>query len=91
MTEKEQLERLQALSAVQTADINAVFLLVSRLAEIVRRNHPDTPDMSDTFLKVRKHFLQQHLESIETSNPALAARLQQLIDQSCTIFPPTYE
>jgi len=51
---QDEIERLQALSAVQTADINALYLLVNKLAEILRRDHPDTPDLTDLFLRFRK-------------------------------------
>ena len=74
---------------VHTADINAVFLLVQRLSELCRRNHPEMPDVSELFLKLRKEQLHLHLEKLETQNPGLAAKLQELIDQSSTIFPYT--
>ena len=91
MTESEQIQRLQALAEVQTADISSLLLLVERLGQIVRRDHPDTPEVSETFLKIRKHLLQQRLESLETQNPGMAARLQELIDKAATIFPYDYE
>jgi site-specific recombinase len=87
----DEIERLQALSVLQTADINALFLLVRRLEEMLRPNYPDMPDLADLFLQLRKEQLQQHLEAAETKDPAFAARLQQMIDESCTIFPPTYD
>jgi hypothetical protein len=91
MSEKEQIERLQALSEIQTADNVALQIVVQRLSEFVRRDHPDTPDVPELFLKVRKHMLQLQLESMEKTHPAMAARLQQLIDQACTIYPYDYE
>ena len=91
MTESEQIQRLQALSAVQTADISSLLLLVERLSQIVRRDHPDTPVATEMFLAIRKPLLQQQLEQMETQNPALAARLQELIDKSSTIYPYDYE
>ena len=91
MTESEQIQRLQALSAIQAADVSSLLIILSQLEKIVRRDHPDMPDLQQQFLETRKLLLQQQLESMEKNNPALAARLQQLIDQSCTIFPYDYE
>jgi hypothetical protein len=85
------LERLQALSAIQTADVSALLALVQQLATIVRREHPDTPDVTALFLQTRKELLHRYLEAVETRDPALAARMQELIDTSCTRFPLGYE
>ena len=91
MTEKEQIERLLALAEIQTADVASLLILLERLAQFVRQHQPDVPDVGIEFLKLRKIQLQHRLEAMEMTDPARAARFQQLIDQSCTIYPPTYE
>lgn len=91
MSEKEQIERLLALAEIQTADVNSLLIILTRLAETVRRGHTDAPDVPELHLKIRKHFLQKQLEAMETIDPARAARLQQLIEQSATIYPYDYE
>lgn len=91
MTDKEQIDRLLALAEIQTADINSLLLVVTRLAEIVRRDHADAPDVAALHLRFRKCLLQHQLEAMEKTDPARAARFQQLIDESCTIYPYDYE
>lgn len=87
---QEQIDRLRALSYIQTADVNALYALVRRLERSLRPHAPDLPDLSDMFLEVRKRELQRALENLEKTHPGEAARFQQLIDQSCTIFPYDY-
>lgn len=91
MTDKEQIDRLLALAEVQTADIHSLLSVVTQLAEIVRRDHADTPDVGALHLRFRKHLLQAQLEAIEQIDPARAARLQRLIDDAATIYPYDYE
>ena len=81
---QDQIDRLQALSVAQGADINALLLVVQSLSEIVRRNQPDTPCVTELHLKLRKQLLQQHLEAMESVSPGTAAKLQALLDGSPT-------
>jgi len=91
MTDREQLERLRALCELQRAEIASAHLCLLGLASYVRRQAPDLPDMNELYLQLRKQCLQRQLEKLEALDPALAARLLQLIDSSSTNFPPTYE
>jgi hypothetical protein len=91
MTDQEQLERLRALCELQRAEILSAHLCLLGIASYVRRQAPDLPDMNELYVRFRKQFLQRKLEELEISDPALAARLLDLIDSSSTNFPPTYE
>ena len=79
---QDQIDRLQALSVAQAADINALRLVVGCLAETVRRDHPELSDLNELFFRLRKQLVQQHLEAMESVSPGTAARLQALLDGS---------
>ena len=85
------LDRQRALNLIQTADVSSLLRAIEQVVETLRPQHPELPDVSALFLRERKRLLQQELEHLETSNPALAARLQALIDRSCTRYPFSYD
>jgi hypothetical protein len=53
--------------------------------------HPDLPTVEKTFVALRKKFLHLQLESLEKTQPELAARIQEEIDRSCSIVPMGYD
>ena len=79
----DQLARIQALLSIETADTSAVLVLLQEFYSVLGPAFPMLPDPSTRFLELRKQFLQHGLESIEATNPELAAKLQELIDQHC--------
>ena len=81
---QDQIDRLQALSVAQAADINALRLIVECLAETVRRDHAELSDLNELFFRLRKQLLQQHLEAMESVSPGAEAKLQALLDGSPT-------
>lgn len=87
----EELLRLKALALVQAADISSLLQIVQLLAASLRKMQPDLVDLDALFVDQRKKTVQAWLEGYETTNPALAARLQQLLDQSCTHLPFGYD
>jgi len=76
---------------VQAADVTSLLEAVQRLGAVIRREHPELPDVTTEFLIARKKFLHALLEDEETKNPALAAKIQQLIDGSCKNEPFDYD
>lgn len=87
----DELTRLKALSLLQAADISSLLELVLVLGAAVRQSHPDLPDLARQFLTLRRKSVQTALESCETTHPAVAARLQELIDNSCANYPFGYD
>ena len=84
------LDRQRALNLIQTVDLSSLLLAIEQVVASLRPQHPELPDVSALFLRERKRLLQQELEHLETSNPGFAARLQELIDRSCTRHPFGY-
>jgi hypothetical protein len=72
--------RQTALNLIQTADIAALHSILQTL----------DPDADRKFLARRRAFLHALLESYESDDPALAARLQAEIDKSAKNFPFDY-
>ena len=87
----DELLRLKATLLVQTADISALLGIIESLEKIVRPDFPELPDLKADFLKRRRELVQFLLEDYETTNPELAAKLQQIIDGSSKHFPFDYE
>ena len=87
----EELLQLQTVCMIQTADVSSLLLVVQQLASVVRRDHPDLLDIDELFLRTRKILLQKQLEFLETTNPELAAKIQDRVDASCQNYPFGYD
>ena len=87
----DELLRLRAVSEIQAADVSCLLICLQQLTGSLRPHLPDLPDIGELFLRQRKLFLQPRLEALEDREPALAARLQEMIDASCKQFPFDYE
>ncbi len=74
-----------------SADVLALYTIVGRLADAVRQSGVPVPDVTAEFLQRRKMMLQKQLESVEKSNPGLAARLLEVIDTIDTVYPRSDE
>ena len=85
-----ELLRLQALCAIQTADISSLLKCVQVIGQHLRLLDPGLPDLNAQFLTERKMLLHNQLENLEKTNPALAARMQDAIDKSCWLYPFDY-
>ena len=73
----EKIDRIQALLAIQSADTSSVVHLLQEYYAVLGHLFPTLPNPSERFLELRREFLHHSLESIEVSNPSLAARLQE--------------
>jgi hypothetical protein len=86
-----QVERLEAMAYVQTADVSALQSICSEMSQLLRKLGVQLPEAESAFLQRRKAILQRTLEILETSQPGRAARLQELIEKSSVIFPFKYD
>lgn len=91
MNTEEEILKLKALTLVQAADISALLGTICILRDALRKHHPLLPDVSQSFLTTRREIVHRELEDLETKNPALAAKVQQMIDKSSTNYPFDYE
>ena len=91
MTPSEEFLRLKALLLVQAADVSSLLATIRAVGAAVRKDHPDLVDVDASFLSLRKQYLHGLLEDYEDTDPAFAARLQQVIDESSKNFPFDYE
>jgi hypothetical protein len=87
----DKLLRLKATLLIQTADTSSVLAVVQAVADTLRDDYPELPDVGAQFLKRRTELVQLMLEDYEKKDPALAARMQQMIDESSKYFPFDYE
>jgi hypothetical protein len=91
----DELMRLKALDAIQSADVSSLLNLLSELREALLLHLPQLsaqfPEVGERFLQLRKQFLHAQLEHIERSTPSLAAQLQQTIDEYCKHYPFDYD
>lgn len=78
--EKRLLE-VQSASIVLSAELAALLQLLQTLS----------PHASEQFVRLRKLYTQAMLERIEDQQPALAARIQELLDAGCTHLPIDYD
>jgi hypothetical protein len=72
----DEILRLKAVMLVQSADVSSLLEAIKVMESVVRKSHPELPDISAEFVN---------------TDPAFAARLQQVIDRSCTKLPFDYE
>ena len=86
-----QLDRIEALLKIQVADTSALLFLLGDLTENLPDGEKKRKEMEEMFLKIRKKFLHSQLEHLENTQPEKAARIQELIDKSCNLFPFDYE
>jgi hypothetical protein len=86
-----QIDRMNALLFLSAADISALVATLQGLADSCRAAGVQVPDVSEDWLERRKQIAQTTLESLEFSNPAYAARIQELIDDNCTNYPFGYD
>ena len=87
----EELIRLKALGILQSATVHSLLLLVAAHDEVLRRVAPEIGDFAQRFLATQRDAIHIQLERIEQSNPALAATLQQIVDEECKSFPSDYQ
>lgn len=87
----DELLRLKALAMIQSADTSSVLGVLKAVVNSLREDFPDLPDVDAEFLKRRKELLHLLLEDYEKTNPALAARMQQVIDKASKNHPFDYE
>ncbi len=87
----DELLRLKALSLVQAADISSLLSVVQSIEEVMRPSAPNFPDVKATFVRHRKEALHMLLEDYEDHDPALAAMMQRVIDESARHYPFDYE
>lgn len=88
---QDRIDRLEALVAIQAADISSLVAVLSECHAVLQPHLPDMPDPAERFLAWRRTYLHGLLEQIETHDPARAARIQALIDQNTPRFPFDYE
>jgi hypothetical protein len=88
---EDEILRLKALKAVQSADVSALLLLCSANHKILSKVFHELPAVGATFLRLRKKLLHTQLEQLENTQPALAARIQQMIDEASTLYPFDYD
>lgn len=86
-----QIDRMKALLFLSSADISALVSTLQCLADSCRAAGVQVPDVSEDWLERRKQIAQKALESLEISNPAYAAKIQELIDDNCTNYPFCYD
>lgn len=84
---EERLARMEAALYVQSAELTSMQGLLAHIQAVLGPHHTELSSLVKTFFVARNRVLQSHLELLETRNPALAARLQELIDQSSRNFP----
>jgi hypothetical protein len=85
------LLRMEAGWRLQTADASALLRVLMDYHKHLSTQVRGLPDPLQRFLVYRKENLHSQLEAIEDSNPAHAARLQEVIDDNCVDFPFDYE
>jgi len=83
--------RAEALAHIQSADISALLSTIQVVETHLRPLCPDLPALDQEFLRFRKDYVHQILESIESSDPARAAQLQEVIDRHSTHHPFDYD
>jgi len=88
---QEKIDRMESVLKVQSAEFSAMLSALQLLAERLPNGEQVLKDVNKEFLKNRKNFLQADLENLEKTQPGKAARLQELIDKSCNIFPFDYD
>ncbi|GAG53068.1 unnamed protein product [marine sediment metagenome] len=81
------LTELKALAYLQASDISALLALVAKLQKKIDPNHDDCDAVTEIFLQLRKELTYKQLTMLEDKNPALAAEIQLILDNTCTIFP----
>jgi len=86
----DETQRQRALNLIQAADVSSLLAVLQAVVRAARPHVPQLPDVSELFLAQRKELLHRMLERLETKDPAMAAALQSLIDDSCTEFPFDY-
>jgi hypothetical protein len=95
MSPEDQILRLQALSAIQTADVSSLLNLLSEFRAVLIQSLPELserlPEIGERFLQLRKELLHAGLEQLENTNPELAAHIQKQIDDTSTLFPFDYD
>lgn len=96
--DQNRIDRLDATLRIQAAETSALFVCVSELSsrlDELKKRIPDADlqdfDVRQRFLGLRKTILLSSLEVLEDSDPAKAARLNEIIDCSCDNFPFDYD
>ena len=82
-----ELLQLRALCVLHAAEISALYHLLEQLHGSVAFRDSSLDAFADAFLQLRKEAGQQLLLQIENRDPKLAARIQSMLDKSCTNFP----
>lgn len=92
---EQEILRLKALMAVQSADVSSLVDVVRIFRIVASQSQQEQPlaqlDTDELFLHGRRKHLHAMLEHLENRNPALAAQIQSEIDRSCKLFPFDYE
>lgn len=80
---------------MQIADVSSLLSLLSEIRAALLESLPQLrgqlPEVGERFLRLRKQLLHAQLEKLEETNPALAARIQQKIDDSSMQYPFGYD
>lgn len=84
---RSQVDNLRALCALQSAEIGALFVLLSRLHHTLHAHEEPPPEIGDAYLRLRKELTYKQLTAIEDKNSALAAEIQRILDNTCRIYP----
>jgi len=92
---EDQLLRLQAIAAMQIADVSSLLNLLSEMRATLVESLPQlrgqVPEVGERFLQLRKQLLYAQLEKLEETNPALAARIQKQINDAPMQYPFDYD
>jgi hypothetical protein len=88
---EKRLLKIEAVHAIQTADVGALLALLGEIHKNLLATFPDLPVPDDRFLYWRKKLLHFCLETLEQTNPEYAAKLQQAIDESSVNYPFDYD
>ena len=80
---------------MQIADVSSLLGLLSEMRAVIVESLPQLrgrlPEVGERFLQLRKQLLHAQLEKLEETNPALAARIQQQIDDTTVQYPFDYD
>ena len=88
--------RRQALDLIQISDLESLHSTIDEIARALnalrRLLQPGLPpiDVRAIFSAERKRLVHQELETLEQTNPTLAAQIQEVIDKYCRNFPFDY-